>query len=102
MILLLENNIRRGISSVMGNRYVISDENKKNLYKDANDLYGWDMSGYLPYDEIKFDNNVELEDVINTPDGSDFGYFDEVDLRYPGNTKEKTKHFPFAPENKKN
>ena len=101
MILLLENNIRRGISSVMGNRYVISDENKKNLYKDANDLYGWDMSGYLPYDEIKFDNNVELEDVINTPDGSDFGYFDEVDLRYPGNTKEKTKHFPFAPENKK-
>ena len=30
MILLLENNIRGGISSVMGNRYVKSDENKKN------------------------------------------------------------------------
>ena len=29
MILLLENNIRGGISSVMGDRYVISDENKK-------------------------------------------------------------------------
>ena len=28
MILLLENNIRGGISSVMGNRYVKSDENK--------------------------------------------------------------------------
>ena len=31
MILLLEKNIRGGISSVMGNRYVMSDENKKIL-----------------------------------------------------------------------
>ena len=40
MILLLENNIRGGISSVMGGRYVKSDENKKILYIDANNLYG--------------------------------------------------------------
>ena len=32
MILLLENNIRGGISSVMGDRYIKSDENKKILY----------------------------------------------------------------------
>ena len=31
MILLIENNMRGGISSNMGNRYVISDENKKIL-----------------------------------------------------------------------
>ena len=36
MILLLENNIRGGISSVMGNRYIKSNENKKILYDDAN------------------------------------------------------------------
>ena len=36
MILLLENDIRAGISSVMGDRYVISDENKKILFIDAN------------------------------------------------------------------
>ena len=35
MILLLENNIRGGISSVMGDRYVRSDDNKKILYIDA-------------------------------------------------------------------
>ena len=29
LILLIENNIRGGISSVMGDRYVKSDENKK-------------------------------------------------------------------------
>ena len=102
MILLLENNIRGGISSVMGDRYVKSDENKKILYDDANNLYGWAMSEYLPYDEIKFDNNVKLEDILNTPDDSDIGYFVEVDLTYPDNIKQKTKNFPFAPVDKKN
>ena len=101
MILVLENNIRGGISSVMGDRYIKSDDNKKILYIDANNLYGHSMSEYLPYDEIKFDNTVKLEDILNTPDDSDVGYFIEVDLKYPDNIKEKTKNFPFAPENKK-
>ena len=101
MILLLENNIRGGISSVMGDRYIKSDDNKKILYIDANNLYGHSMSQYLPYDEIKFDNNIKLEDILNTPDDSDFGYFVEVDLKYPDNIKQKTKNLPFAPVNKK-
>ena len=101
MILLLENNIRGGISSVMGDRYIQSDENKKILYVDANNLYGHSMSEPLPYDQIKFDNNVNLEDILNTPDDSDIGYFIEADLKYPDIIKEKTKNFPFAPVNKK-
>ena len=101
MILLLENIIRGGISSVMGDRYVQSDKNKKFLYVDANNLYGHSMSQPLPFDELKFDNNVKLEDVLNTPDDSNIGYFIEVDLSYPINIKEKTKNFPFAPVNKK-
>ena len=59
------------------------------------------MSQPLPFDEIKFDNNVTLEDILNTPDDNDIGYFVEVDLTYPNNIKEKTKNFPFAPVNKK-
>ena len=101
MILLLENNIRGGISSVMGDRYIKSDKNKKILFIDANNLYGWAMSESLPYDEIKLDNNVNLEDIINTRDYSDIGYFVEVDIKYPDNIKQKTKNFPFAPEIKK-
>ena len=101
MILVLENNIKGGINSIMGDRYVKSDEDKNVLYKDANNLYGWAMSEYLPYDEIKFDNNVKLEDILKTPDDSDIGYFVEVDSIYPDNIKEKTEHFPFAPENKR-
>ena len=98
MILLLESNIRGGISSVMGDRYIKSDDNKKVLYFDANNLYGDSMSQPLPYDENKFDNDVKLENILNTPDDSDIGYFIEVDLKYLDNIKEKT--FPFAPENK--
>ena len=101
MILLLENNISGGISSVMGDRYTKSDDNKKVLYIDANNLYGHSLSEPLAYDEIKFDQNVKLEDILNTPDDSQIGYFIEVDLNYPDNTKEKTKIFPFVPVNKK-
>ena len=41
----------------------------------------------------------KLEEILNTPDYSTFGYFIEVDLRYFDNIKEKTKVFPFRPEN---
>ena len=47
----------------MEDRFVISDENKKILYIDANKLYGHSMSQLLPFDEIKFDNDVKLEDI---------------------------------------
>ena len=102
MILLLENNIRGGIISVMGDRHVQSDENQKILYVDANNLYGHSMSQPLPFHEIEFDKNVDLEDILNTPDDSDIGYFIVVNLTYPNKIKEKTKNFPFAPVNKKN
>ena len=101
MILLLENNIRGGISSVMGDRYVSSDENKKILFIDANNLYGHSMSQPLPCDEIKFDKSIKLEDILNTSDDNDIGHFVEVHLKYLDNIKGKTMKFPFAPVNKK-
>ena len=85
----------------MGDRFGQPDENKKIIYLDATNLYGHSMSQHLPYDEIKFEKNVKLEDTLNTNDDSDIGYFIEVDLKNPDNIKEKTKKFPFAPENKK-
>ena len=47
----------------MGDRYGKSDESEKVLYDDANNLYGWVTSEHLPYDEIKFDNNVKIEKI---------------------------------------
>ena len=51
LILTLENNIRGGNSSVMGDRYVKSNENKKIIYMDATNLYGHSMIQPLAYDE---------------------------------------------------
>ena len=42
-----------------------------------------------------------LDEILNTPDDSEIGYFLEVDLKYPDNIKQKTKYFPFCAENKK-
>ena len=107
LILLIKNNIRGGISSVMGNRYVKSDENNEIIYADATNLYGHSMSQFLPYDEIEMWHGHPdkywrwLDKILNTPDDADIGYFLEVDLKYPDNKKQKTKYFPFCPENKK-
>ena len=101
IVLLKENKIRGGISSVMGDRYVKSDENKKIIYMDATNLYANSMSQMLPYDKIKFEKDICLDEIINTPDDNENGYFLEVDLKNPDNIKKKTKNFPFCPENKK-
>ena len=83
LVLTLENNIRCGISCVMGHRCVRSDENKKILYVDANSFYGWAMSKSLPYDIVKFDGNFTSEDILINPDDNDIGCFVEVHLTYP-------------------
>ena len=85
----------------MGDRYVVSDANKKIIYIVTNLLYGHSGSQPLPCDEIKFDKNMKLEDILNTRDDSDIGYFLVVYLLYPDNIKEKPKNFPFCPENEK-
>ena len=80
----------------MSNQMVI-----KKIYIDAKYLHGHSMSEPLPYDEIKFDKNVNLEDILNTPDDSDTGFFIEFDSKYPDNKKDKTENLPFAPVNRK-
>ena len=49
----MESKIRGGISSVMGDRYVKSDENKKIVYMDATNLYGHSMSQSLLLMKLK-------------------------------------------------
>ena len=63
LIQLIENNIRGGISSVMGDRYVKLADTKKIFYIDANNLYGWAKSQYSPYDDIRFDCKVSIETI---------------------------------------
>ena len=68
----MENKIRGGINSVMGDRFVKSDENKKILYMDATNINGHSMSQMLFYDDIEIwhghpDLHMnKLEEILNT------------------------------------
>ena len=59
----------------MGDRYVKLDENKKIIYMDATNLYGISMSQPLPFDKIKFERNVCLNEILQTLDSSGIGFF---------------------------
>ena len=56
------------------------------------------MSEFLPYDEIEmwkyhlFCFLDKLGNKLNTPYDIDFGYFVEVDLKYPDEIKRETKN----------
>ena len=100
LLSLLENIIRGGISIVMGDRFVESNENKKILYIDGNNLYGWAMSQYLPtgtFEKPYFPEEYELEQTVEDlrfiPDNNPNGFFIECDLEYPVEIKEKTENF---------
>ena len=67
--LLLENNMRGGPGSCMGNRYVKRGE-RKLVYEDMNNLYSWSMSQYLPtggFHKIKLTRSC-LKTISRTPD----------------------------------
>ena len=91
--LTLENKTRGGISAVIGDRYVKSDENKKILYMCATNLCGHSMVQPSSFDEIEMWHSrpdlymKKLDEISNIPDDSDIGYFLAVDLRYPKDTK---------------
>ena len=99
ILLLLENNLRGGISSVMGDRHVVSDVNKQILYIDANNLCGRAMSQLLltgNFEKFLFPDNYSqeqvVEDLLQIPDDNEYGFFIECDLEYPVKIKEKTFH----------
>ena len=79
--LLLENNMRGGPSSCMGNRYVKRGETKI-VYEDMNNLYGWSMSKYLPtgdFREVKVTRS-NLKTILRTPDKDEHGFSKACDL----------------------
>ena len=99
--LLLENNMRGGASSCMVNRYVKRGD-RKIVYEDMNNFYGWSMSQYLPtgdFREIKV-ARTSVETILRTPDNNEHGFLIECDLEYPSSIHEKTKYFPFLPDQK--
>ena len=67
-------------------------------YLDKNNLFGWAMSEYLPYEKFEWVKNVDELDVISVDKSSDVGYLLEVDLEYPNELHELHNDYPLAPE----
>ena len=102
LVSTLENNILGEFSSVTGDQYVKSDENKMITYMDATNLYGHSTIQLLPYDDIEMWHGHpdlymnKIEEILNISDDSDFGYFVGVDLGYPNKRKKKQRTFHFV------
>ena len=99
----------RGGISVICNRYIkannkyIGDDYNPNekskfiMYLDANSLYDWSMTQYLPTGKFKF-IYTENFDVSKVKDDDKYGYILEVDFEYPHELHNSHSDYPLAPE----
>ena len=97
----VDNGLRGGISyiskkfSELNNIYMQNcDPTKENKYitdLDANNLFGWVMSQYLPYGEFKWVKNDNV-------DVSPYDYILVVDLEYPDDLHNLDNNYPLAQE----
>ena len=108
MYLFIEKGLRGGFSyiakrySEANNKYLKDYDPKKTSkfisYLDMNNLYGWAMSGYLPYGGFKWLKNVDNFDVNSINKNSPIGYILEVDLEYHKELHVLYNDYSLAPE----
>ena len=106
--LFIEKGLRGGISYIAkryakaNNKYMNDYDPKKQStfisYLDMNNLYGWAMSEYLPYEGFEWLKNVDEFDVMSISEKSLIGYLFEVDLEYPDELHQLHNDYPLAPE----
>ena len=111
MYLFFESGIRGGLSQItkryakannkyMSN-YVEEQMDEYILYLDANNLYGYAMSQYLPQKDFKWNyQNWDDKKILDIKDDAKIGYTFSVDLHYPKKLHDLHNNYPLAPENK--
>lgn len=109
MLLFIERGIRGGVSQCSsryskannifmgGDSYNPKKDDTYILYVDANNLYGWAMSQFLPTGDFHWVDNADKFNVMNIDDNDSSGYILEVDLTYPDNIHDLHMDLPFAP-----
>ena len=70
------------------------------MYLNANNLYGWAMTQYLPYGRFKWLNKKEIYefDLNLVKENSSTGYLLEVDLEYLSELHDLHNDYPLALE----
>ena len=110
MYQFIEKGMRGGISYI-ANRYgkannkYMKDYNDKTpskyiMYLDANNLYGWAMSQYLPTGGFKWmtKSQIDKTNLAKYKEDSKKGLILEVDLTYPEGLHNLHNDYPLAPE----
>ena len=110
MYLFIEKGLRGGISYIANrygkanNKYMKEYDEKEPskyiMYLDANNLYGWAMSQYLPTGGFKWLTEQQIEglNLNQYKEDSNKGLILEVDLEYPKEQHDLHNDYPLAPE----
>ena len=106
----IEKGMRGGISYIANrhakanNKYIKTYDKKEPskyiMYLDANNLYGWAMSQYLPTGNFKWlsQNQIEKTNLDKYTENSEKGLILEVDLEYPQELHDLHNDYPLGPE----
>ena len=110
MFQFIEKGMRGGISYIANrygkanNKYMKTYDEKAPskyiMYLDANNLYGWAMSQYLPTGGFKWMTEKQIDniDLARYREDSTKGLILEVDLTYPEELHDLHNDYPLAPE----
>ena len=110
MFQFIEKNMRGGISYIANrygkanNKYMKNYDEKTPskyiMYLDANNLYGWAMSQYLPTGGFKWLSPKQIEKINlgKYTENSEKGLILEVDLEYPQELHDLHNDYPLGPE----
>ena len=110
MFQFIEKGMRGGISYI-ANRYCKANNkytreydekapSKYIMYLDANNLYGWAMSQYLPTGDFRWMTEKQIDNInlAKYDENSKKGFIAEVDLEYPKELHDLHNDYPLAPE----
>ena len=110
MFQFIEKGLRGGISYIANrhgkanNKYMKEYDEKAPskyiMYLDANNLYGWAMSQYLPTGRFRWMTQKQIDkiDLAKYKEDSKKGMILEVDLEYPEELHDLHNDYPAAPE----
>ena len=110
MFQFIEKGMRGGISYIANrygkanNKYMKAykkdEPSKYIMYLDANNLYGWAMSQYLPTGGFRWMTQKQIDkiDLNKYNEESKKGLILEVDLKYPKDLHDLHNDYPLAPE----
>ncbi|XP_068680384.1 uncharacterized protein [Montipora capricornis] len=110
MFQFIEKGMRGGISYIANrygkanNKYMKTYDEKAPskyiMYLDANNLYGWAMSQYLPTGGFRWMTEKQIDNIelAKYEDDSKKGLMLEVDLSYPKQLHDLHNEYPIGPE----